>query len=44
MCLWCPAGVLGEPASDQFDRLLLDDEPLERVRKVLQEAQHIHGL
>jgi hypothetical protein len=42
-CLW-PAGVLGEGPADRFDPALLRDEPLDKVRQVLEEARRVHEL
>jgi hypothetical protein len=38
------AGVLGEGPDDRFDPALLREEPLDKVKAVLREAQRIHGL
>ncbi len=37
-------GVLGDAPFDGFNPDLLRDEPLDRVRAVIKEAQRIHGL
>ncbi|KAI7843699.1 hypothetical protein COHA_002598 [Chlorella ohadii] len=38
------AGVLGEPAADDLDLDILDEEPMDRVQVMLEEAQRLHNL
>ena len=37
-------GVLGLPSEDKFDPVFLRDEPLDKFRGALKEAQRVHGL
>ncbi|PRW57706.1 histone deacetylase 14 [Chlorella sorokiniana] len=37
-------GVLGEPAVDSLDPSILDEEPLDRVQIMLEDAQRLHNL
>jgi acetoin utilization deacetylase AcuC-like enzyme len=37
-------GLLGETSRDDFDPSVLPDEPVDKVKAVLQEAKRIHGM
>eukprot|EP00803_Ostreobium_quekettii_P004465 evm.model.scf_1701.3 EVM.evm.TU.scf_1701.3 scf_1701:9969-17604(-) len=37
-------GALGEPSGDDFDASILREEPVEKVKKVLDRARVLHGL
>ncbi len=37
-------GLLGEPARYRFNPDMLRDEPLDKVRAVIEEARALHGL
>lgn len=37
-------GMLGQPSLDKFDARLLQPEPTDKVKSLLQEARRIHSL